>query len=83
MVSCVDGYVAEIKTGAHLCDPEKTLKTHIMEHESDSPKRNIKSPVTVNPDDIADAERIEQDANAMLRLIDILFFLRDDDDPPS
>ena len=54
-----------------------------MEHESDSPKRNIKSPVTVNPDDIADAERIEQDANAMLRLIDILFFLRDDDDPPS
>lgn len=54
-----------------------------MNFESDSPKKNIKTPVTVNPDDIADAERIEQDTDAMLRLIDILFFLRDDDAPPS
>ena len=54
-----------------------------MTNESDSPLTNINNPVTVNDDDIADAERIENDADAMLRLIDILFFLRDDDDPPS
>lgn len=54
-----------------------------MNFESDSPMKNIKSPISVNPDDIADAERIERDTDAMLRLIDILFFLRDDDAPPS
>lgn len=44
---------------------------------------NIETPTSVNPDDIADAERIENDTDAMLRLIDILFFLRDDDVLPS
>lgn len=49
----------------------------------DSPKGNINSPISVNPEDIAEAERIENSADAMLRLIDVLFFLRDDDGPPS
>ena len=54
-----------------------------MRMKKDSPKRNIKQRITVNPEDIADAERIENDVDAMLRLIDVLFFLRDDDSPPS
>jgi len=51
--------------------------------DSDSHPINIESPETVNPDDLAEAERIEGDPEAMLRLIDYLFFLRDDDGPPS
>jgi len=51
--------------------------------KKDSPKRNIKQRIAVNPEDIAEAERIEESPEAMLRLIDVLFFLRDDDSPPS
>lgn len=40
-------------------------------------------PISVNQDDILEAERIENNPDAMLRLIDVLFFLKDDDGPPS
>lgn len=49
----------------------------------ESPKGNIERPVSVNPEDIEEAERIENNPDAMLRLIDVLFFLNDDDGPPS
>lgn len=49
----------------------------------ESPKGNIERPVSVNQDDILEAERIENNPDAMLRLIDVLFFLKDDDGPPS
>lgn len=51
--------------------------------KSDSPDTNIKSPISVKPEDIAEAERIEQNTDAMLRLIDYIFFLHEDDSPPS
>lgn len=44
---------------------------------------NIESRISVNQDDIDEAERIEGNTDAMLRLIDYIFFLRDDDAPPS
>ena len=44
---------------------------------------NIEKAITVNREDVLEAERIENDPDAMLRLIDVLFFLRDDDAPPS
>lgn len=46
-----------------------------------SPQGNIDGPISVNQDDIAEAERIEGNPEAMLRLIDYIFFLRDDDLP--
>ena len=49
----------------------------------ESPKGNIDGPISVNQDDILEAERIENNPDAMLRLIDVLFFLKDDDGPPS
>ncbi len=49
----------------------------------ESPKGNIERPVSVNQEDILEAERIENNPDAMLRLIDVLFFLKDDDGPPS
>ena len=49
----------------------------------ESPKGNIDRPISVNQDDILEAERIENNPDAMLRLIDVLFFLKDDDGPPS
>lgn len=49
----------------------------------ESPKGNIERPVSVNPEDIEEAELIENNPEAMLRLIDVLFFLKDDDGPPS
>lgn len=48
-----------------------------------SPKGNIERPISVNQEDIEEAERIENNPDAMLRLIDVLFFLKDDDGPPS
>jgi hypothetical protein len=51
--------------------------------KSDSPDTNIKSPISVKPEDFEEAERIEQNADAMLRLIDYIFFLHEDDSPPS
>lgn len=47
------------------------------------PDRNIDSRISVNPEDELEAERIEDNPEAMLRLIDVLFFLKDDDLPPS
>lgn len=49
----------------------------------DSPEGNIKTPISVKPEDIEESERIEGNTEAMLRLIDYIFFLRDDDAPPS
>lgn len=46
-----------------------------------SPKGNINKEISVNREDIAEAERIENDPDAMLRLIDILFFLKDEELP--
>ena len=40
---------------------------------------NIDFPESVN----READRIEADPAAMLRLVDILFFLKDDEDIPS
>lgn len=51
--------------------------------KTDPLDENIESRISVNPDDIAEAERIENDAVAMLRLVDLLFFLRDNQYPPS
>lgn len=51
--------------------------------ECDSPKGNIDSRISVKPEDAEDAERVEGDAEAMLRLIDYIFFLRDEDGPCS
>lgn len=51
--------------------------------DSDSHHSNIERPESVKPEDLEEAERIENDPDAMLRLIDYLFFLRDDDGPPS
>ena len=50
---------------------------------SDSHDGNIEERISVSPEDILEAERIEGNPEAMLRLIDVLFFLRDDDGPPS
>jgi hypothetical protein len=44
-----------------------------------TPPINIEIPENVK----ADAERIAQDPDAMLRLIDYIFFLREDELPPS
>lgn len=49
----------------------------------DSLHSNIERPQTVNQEDLEEAERIENDPEAMLRLIDVLFFLREEDGPPS
>lgn len=46
-----------------------------------SPKENIDARISVNQQDIEEAESIENDMEAMLRLIDYIFFLRDDDLP--
>jgi len=51
--------------------------------KKDSPNRNIKSGICVKPEDIEEAERIEQNTDAMLRLIDYIFFLHEDNAPPS
>ena len=50
---------------------------------NDSHDGNIGTPISVRPEDIEEAERIENNPDAMLRLIDVLFFLRDDDGPCS
>lgn len=42
---------------------------------------DIKSQISVNPEDVAEAERIENNMDAMLRLIDYIFFLKDEDLP--
>lgn len=57
-----------------------TNETNLM-MKKNPPKGNIKTEISVNPEDIADAERIEDDPDAMLRLIDILFFLKDEELP--
>ena len=49
----------------------------------ENPKGNIERPISVRPEDELEAERIENNPDAMLRLIDVLFFLQDDDGPPS
>ena len=46
-------------------------------------KVNIEPVISVNLEDDLEADRIEDDLEAMLRLIDVLFFLKDDDGPPS
>ena len=48
-----------------------------------SPESNIDSPITVRPEDELEAQRIEEDAEAMLRLVDYIFFLNDREDIPS
>lgn len=60
---------------------QKNTFTKIM--KIDSPEGNIKTPISVKPEDIEEAERIEGNTEAMLRLIDYIFFLRDEDGPPS
>ena len=47
--------------------------------ESHSPLINIDLPESVN----LEADRIEENPEAMLRLIDYLFFLKDEEGPPS
>ena len=54
-----------------------------MNEEIKSPPSNIDSGISVKPEDIAEADRIENNLDAMLRLIDFLFFLDDRDDIPS
>ena len=54
-----------------------------MNEEIKSPPSNIDSGISVNPEDELEAERIENNLDAMLRLIDFLFFLDDRDDIPS
>ena len=50
---------------------------------NDSHDGNIEERISVRPEDIAEADRIENNLDAMLRLIDFLFFLDDRDDIPS
>ena len=51
-----------------------------MNEEIKSPPSNIDSGISVKPEDIAEADN---NLDAMLRLIDFLFFLDDRDDIPS
>ena len=81
MVSRPDGDVPQITKGAHPCDPN-VLHLILPMKKVNSPS-NIEKAITVNREDVLEAERIENDPDAMLRLIDVLFFLRDDDAPPS
>ena len=50
-----------------------------MKNLKSTPPSNIDLPESVNQE----ADRIEGNPEAMLRLIDYLFFLKDDDGPPS
>lgn len=78
MVSGVDGYGVEVEerdasrrpTFKHIF-PMKTKKLNTP--------TNIEIPESVN----READRIEEDTEAMLRLIDYLFFLKDSEGPPS
>ena len=54
-----------------------------MNEEIKSPPSNIDSKISVRTEDIEEADRIENNLDAMLRLIDFLFFLDDRDDIPS
>ena len=47
------------------------------------PKGKIEPVMSVSPEDELEADRIENNPDAMLRLIDVLFFLKDDDGPYS
>lgn len=48
-------------------------------NEKQTPLGNIEIPESVK----READRIENDPDAMLRLIDYIFFLRDEEGPPS
>lgn len=50
-----------------------------MKTKSLTPPSNIDLPESVN----READKIEEDPDAMLRLIDYLFFLNDEEGPPS
>lgn len=50
-----------------------------MKTNNDDSSINIQLPDSVN----LEADKIENDAEAMLRLIDYLFFLKEEDGPPS
>ena len=54
-----------------------------LEKKINSPQSNIDSKISVRTEDIEEADRIENNLDAMLRLIDFLFFLDDRDDIPS
>ena len=59
-------------------------KTFALKKKINSPQSNIGSPVSVKPEDELEAQRIEENTEAMLRLVDYIFFLREDDAfPPS
>ena len=54
-----------------------------MKKKINSPQSNIETGITVRKEDELEAQRIEEDAEAMLRLVDYIFFLNDREDIPS
>ena len=87
MVSRPDGYGIEVETnkGAHPCVPLPNTNPIplALKKKINSPQSNIDTGITVRKEDELEAQRIEEDAEAMLRLVDYIFFLNDREDIPS
>lgn len=66
-----------MKRGTHPCGPlQHTINTLLMNYDSDG---NIQIPEDVN----READRIEENPEAILRLVDLIWFLREGDEIPS
>jgi hypothetical protein len=82
MVPRVDGHVVEIKKRAsHHCDTRPTFENsqNTLDMRENSPPENIEIPESVN----READRLENNPELMLRLVDLIFFLDDRDPIPS
>lgn len=78
VVSGFDGYVAEIKPGVLHSTPEQPL-THEGNFMKEIQSVNIDLPESVNEQ----ADKLENNPELMLRLVDLIFFLDDRDPIPS
>lgn len=80
MVSCVNGNVVKIKLGILRSIPSQQPLTHEgLNFMKEIQSGNIELPESVN----AQADKLENNPELMLRLVDLIFFLDDRDPIPS